>query len=229
MTAPVVTEQAYRYWTYWVLENGQWSFSQVAPAGTLPDDGAVQGWRFAVTTIAGSSTSAPRTDPTLAFDRACAEISAPAGNKRVAIVIDSGEAGIAPNGETPPTPRVACAVVDDDATGAQAVSSVADLRVENGLVCAIDRYPARECAITIAIQNPASSTSPDPQAQSQSMDVLSKTATQAPDASSPALSSLTATDPTSGSPIGVGLTALLLLAGLCVAWWLQRRRIRGTR
>lgn len=221
MTFPVVAEQAYRYWTYWVLENGQWAFSQVAPAGTLPEDGAVQGWRFAVTTVAGSSSAAPRTDPALAFERACADVQAIAGTKRVAVVIDPGEAGIAPNGETPPSPQAACAVVDLDATGAQALSSVANLRVDNGLVCGIDNYPARECAVTIAAVEATQATTNDPDP-----DVLATASAQA---------TLTATsiDPSvdagSGSPIGVALTAALLVVGLCAAWWLQRRRLKGTR
>jgi hypothetical protein len=229
MTAAVVTEQAYRYWTYWVVDQGQWSFSQVAPAGTLPPDGAVQGWRFAVTTLAGSSSSAPRTDPTAAFERACAGITAPVGSKRIAVVIDPGEVGSAPQGESPPPPRAACAVVDGDATGAKALSSIADLRVEDGLVCSIDGYPARECAITLeSSAGSTSALSPGPtgneNAPTQGLDVLSTTSTLAPTEPVPASGT-----PAPGSPVAVGLTAVLLLAGLCVAWWLQRRRLRGTR
>jgi MYXO-CTERM domain-containing protein len=224
MTAPVVAEQAYRYWTYWVLDAGQWSFSQVAPAGTLPQDGAVQGWRFAVTTIAGSSSSAPRTDPALAFERACAGTTAPVGSKRIAVVIDPGEVDSAPLGESAPPPRAACAVVDGDATGAKALSTIADLRVEDGLVCAIDGYPARECAITLDSDTASSSSTKNENAPAQSLDVLSTTSTLAPTEPVSVSGS-----PASGSPAAVGLTAVLLLAGLCLAWWLQRRRLRGTR
>ena len=224
MTAPVVTEQAYRYWTYWVLDSGQWSFSQVAPAGTLPEDGAVQGWRFAVTTIAGNSSSTPRTDPALAFERACAGITAPAGSKRVAIVIDSGEAALAPSAQVPPAPRAACAVVDADATGAQSLSSIANLRVEDGLVCAIDGYPSGECAVTLNSGDLLASTTTSQSSQQAPVDVLAASPTQTATAATNGDAQTAA-----GSPLAVGITAVLLLAGLCVAWWLQRRRLRGTR
>lgn len=216
MTASVVAEQAYRYWTFWIVDQGQWAFSQLGPASTLPPDGAVQGWRFAVTTSAGNSLASPRTDPASAFDRACGRVDAVAGAKRVAIVIDAGDRDTAPSGQSPPSPRAACAVVEVDATGAKALASVADLRIRDGLVCGIDNYPAHECAVTVPGVGSPPSTAREP-----SVDVL---------AAAPTASTAAASSPPGdiGSPVGAALTALLLVVGLAVAWWLQRRRLRGS-
>ncbi len=219
MSAPVLVEQAYRYWTYWVVENGQWQFSQVAPGGTLPADGAVQGWRFAVTTVAGSSSAAPRTDPALAFQRACSDVQARAGTKRVAIVIDTGAAADAPEGQQPPAARSACAVVEQDATGAQALMSIAEPRVEDGLVCAVDGYPVGECAITVNMTSTGS-------AAPQLMDVLVNSQTSA-GTTAPTTSTSAPAAETAGSPTGAIITAALLVVGLAIAWWLQRRRLRN--
>ena len=49
-------------------------------------------------------------------------------------------------GSKPPAARGACAVVATDATSVQALTEVgATTRIEAGLVCAIDSYPATGC------------------------------------------------------------------------------------
>ena len=46
-------ETAYRYWTYWQGNAGSWQFATQGSATSNPLDGAVEGWRFAITGAAG--------------------------------------------------------------------------------------------------------------------------------------------------------------------------------
>ena len=39
---------AYRYWGFYQLTGGTWAYAQKGPDQTVPKDGAVDGWRFAV-------------------------------------------------------------------------------------------------------------------------------------------------------------------------------------
>ena len=140
--APAYADTGYRYWGYfhWEAADG-WQFATTGPADYTPKDGSVEGWRFAVNV--GKSARPPRTDGD--FDAICAETPAQEGQKRVAVVIDYGLEEDAPKGEEPPAPRGECALVPTDATGAQVLQAVADVRIEEGLTCGIDGYPAREC------------------------------------------------------------------------------------
>lgn len=135
----------YRFWNFWVVESGQWVYSPLGPASTFPADGSVQGWVFAATD-ADSASVAPSMDPATVFDSACSGIPGDPGLKRVAFVIDSGSPDIAPDGEVPPTVTVLCAIGALDANGYELLNSVADLRTENGFVCAMNSYPAMECS-----------------------------------------------------------------------------------
>ncbi len=69
--------------------------------------------------------------------------------KRVALVIDSGPAGLAPDGETPPAPISTCIVIEPAASGYDVLRAAATVRTEDGLVCGIADYPARECATVL--------------------------------------------------------------------------------
>lgn len=135
----------YRFWNFWTVDSDAWVYSQLGPASTFPEDGSVQGWVFAATD-ADSPSIPPDIAPDEAFDRACAEIPASSGQKRVAIVLDSGTIDIAPTGQVPPTLEVVCAIGSVDASGYELLNSVAQLRTENGFVCAINGYPAMECS-----------------------------------------------------------------------------------
>mgnify|MGYP001807095404 CR=1 FL=1 len=162
---------AYRYWTYWQGGSGTWAFASAGPASTIPADGSVEGWRFAVTTSIGSASDAPAT--TASFEDICAGTPAQPDRKRVALVIDPGPQDIAPEGQQPPAATTVCIVAEPDATGYQVLRSAATVRTDGGLICAIDDYPAGECApvvdlpaVAAAAATPAStapaSASPDP-------------------------------------------------------------------
>ncbi|MEU3174526.1 MULTISPECIES: SCO2322 family protein [unclassified Streptomyces] len=134
----------YRYWSFWDLDGGTWTYATQGPSVARPADGDVQGFRFAVSEESGDSAQ-PR--GAADFAGICAQTPAKEGSKRVALVIDFGTAGDAPSGETPPANRTACARVAPDASTAEALASVAEpLRYDAGaLLCAIAGYPQRGC------------------------------------------------------------------------------------
>ena len=143
---------AYRYWGYYTWTEGAWTFATTGPDETSPADGAVEGWRFAVATE--SFPRVPRA--TGDFDAICAASEPAAGKKRVAVVLDSGLPDDAPDGSQPPPARGACALVDESASGAQVLAAVSTARIEGGLVCAIDDYPAQGCGQEVETEPPAS-------------------------------------------------------------------------
>lgn len=148
---------AYRYWGYYTWTEGAWTFATTGPDETSPADGAVEGWRFAVTTESGSPR-VPRA--TGDFDAICSASEPAAGKKRVAVVLDAGLPDDAPGGSQPPPARGACALVDESASGAQVLAAVATARIEGGLVCSIDGYPAQGCGQEVDAEPPASPDAP---------------------------------------------------------------------
>ncbi|MCX4677521.1 SCO2322 family protein [Streptomyces sp. NBC_01433] len=134
----------YRYWSFWEGNGKTWEYATQGPSLVRPDDGTVQGFRFSVSQDS-QDAARPRRAPD--FGAICAGTPAEDGTKRVALVIDSGTAADAPDGETPPAPRTACARVGPDASTAEALASVAKpLRYSgDALLCAISGYPASGC------------------------------------------------------------------------------------
>jgi len=139
-------EEGFRYWNYFHLSQGEWAFSQVGPAGFKElEDGDVEAYRFGATASSDANGISPRADlDEVSFDAICAGTEANDGEKRVGVVLDYGTQADA-TGETPPAPRGECAVVATDANGQQVLEEVADVRIEDGLTCAIDGYPAKGC------------------------------------------------------------------------------------
>ena len=133
----------YRYWNYSHLDQGRWEMSEVGADGYQPEDGAVEGYRYGTSTVARGIF--PRADlAEVTFAAVCGAGEAPAGDKRVAVVLDFGTAADA-EGATPPTARAECAVVDRAADGQQVLQAVADVRSGAVPTCAIDGYPAAVC------------------------------------------------------------------------------------
>ncbi|WNI32155.1 SCO2322 family protein [Streptomyces sp. ITFR-6] len=134
----------YRYWSFWEGSGSGWAYATQGPSMVRPDDGSVQGFRFAVSADSEDAAK-PRRSPD--FAKICADTPAKDGTKRVALVIDPGTAADAPQGETPPPPRTACAQVPKDASSAEALASVAKpLRYgSDALLCAISGYPVAGC------------------------------------------------------------------------------------
>ncbi|MEU6504893.1 SCO2322 family protein [Streptomyces sp. NPDC046942] len=184
----------YRYWSFWERTDGHWTYATQGPSIVRPDDGTVQGFRFAVS---ADSADASRPRGTADFATICASTPAKAGTKRVALVLDFGTPADAPSGETPPAGRTACARVPADATTADALAAVAPpLRYDtNALLCAIAGYPEKGCGEQVASdQKPSTG-----KARNGGSD----------------------SGPSLGLPIGAGVVALLAGAAL---WQARRRR-----
>ncbi|MFD7693285.1 SCO2322 family protein [Streptomyces sp. NPDC059374] len=154
----------YRYWSFWDRDGGSWSYASLGPSLSRPDDGDVQGFRFAVSE---DSKDATRPRGAAEFSVICARTPARDGKKRIALVLDFGTAADAPSGERPPARRTVCARVDPDATTADALAAVAGpLRYDsNALLCAIDGYPRKGCGEQVAQGAKPAATEPEDDAE----------------------------------------------------------------
>ncbi len=154
---PSANATSYRYWTYWVGGDGDWTFSSQG-ASRHPADGTVEGWRFAISQEAGSS-STPRV--TSSFDDICADTDAVAGKKRVGLVLDFGVKADAPPGATPPDGPIArCLVLPLSASGYDVLVAATSIRVEKGMVCGVAGYPKTGCGEPVANPKPTDTDSP---------------------------------------------------------------------
>lgn len=143
---------SYRFWSYWT-GGSEWTFSNQG-AARRPVDGAVEGWRFAIS-AASSSTVTPRHSPT--FASLCRNTPAEDGTKRVGLVVDFGIAEDAPSGESPPAMLTRCAVVPEDANGYEVLLTAVQLRTDSGLICGMNGYPATECGVPVTDPTPSPS------------------------------------------------------------------------
>ncbi|MFI0810154.1 SCO2322 family protein [Streptomyces echinatus] len=189
----------YRYWSFWERGGGHWTYATQGPSFVRPDDGAVEGFRFAVSE---DSADASRPRGTADFDTICAGTAAKSGTKRVAVVLDFGTPADAPSGETPPGRRTACARVASDATSADALAAVAKpLRYDtNALLCAIAGYPVKGCGEQVSAGGAAASAKRPKETGTDS-------------------------GPSLGLPLGASAVALLAAA----AAWQARRRSAARR
>lgn len=144
ITAAPAAADTYRYWSYWNAADGAWSMAMTGGADRILADGDVDGWRFGAFGL--ETTITPRTDadlvtlcPVLAAEEAAA------GEVRVAVVVDPGTASAAPEGETPGDVVVSCLTLPEGSNGNQALEAAMSVRFDNGLLCAIEGYPATEC------------------------------------------------------------------------------------
>ena len=148
---------SYRYWSYWTGAGGSWDFSAVGAGSRIPKDGDVEGWRFAASGVDGDDP--PRTPS--AFADICTGPASDSDSKRIALVVDPGESGDAPSGESPPGAWATCVEVSAEATGYDVLRAAAQVRTDRGLIGAINDYPARECAVAVetdATVSPAAET-----------------------------------------------------------------------
>lgn len=210
---------SYRYWGYYHgTGKGTWAFASTGPAAVKPADGAVEGWRFAISGDADARY--PRVTPN--FATVCAGTTAVAGKKRVAVYIDSGIAVEAPTGSTPPTPAAACAVVPTAATGAQVLAAVEKARASKGLVCGIGGYPSTGCGGEV--KKPPAVPSPEPKvafAVAGASPTPTPTPRATPDVTTPTASAAATTNAATGTQSGshtyvfvlVAVVAALVLGG----------------
>lgn len=149
------TAQIYRYWGYFHVEGGDYVTSEVGLADFVPEDGAVEALRYAAPADF-TRPNLPRADlAVVTFDAVCAEETAEAGEKRVAVLLDYGVEADSDGAEVP-DPTAACAVVPQDANALQTVSAVAETRTDDGgLLCAVGGYPASGCGGVVDAATPA--------------------------------------------------------------------------
>jgi hypothetical protein len=206
-------QEAFRFWGYYTWQDNTWAFAQTGPDQTKPADGSVEGWRFAVSG-AEASARGPRTAGDFATICGTAP-TPPAGQKRVAVLIDYGVAAEAPQGETPPDPRGACATVPVAASGAEVLQEVAPVRVQNALVCGVDGYPRTECGV------PYDGPLPDPTASEAPVQFqIAGQETVPPTAAG--------SEPDDGFPVGIVIAGILVIAVGGAALVVSRRRSSGT-
>ena len=137
----------YKYWNYFHVTDGAYVFAQTGPADYTPKDGAVEAYRYGLSSTAEGLQ--PRTDATTyTVEDICAGTEAAEGEKLVGVLIDYGTPADA-DGGTPPEPRAACAAVPTNANGQQVLDAVADVRLDKSLTCGIDGYPVKGCSVTV--------------------------------------------------------------------------------
>jgi hypothetical protein len=137
-SVPQAHADAVAFWGYWQAEKGTWAFATTGPAQAHPEDGAVEGWRFARSS--GNTGTPPRDKPDFAAICGAAG-AAPAGRKHVAVVIDYGDPADAPKGQVPPAAKRYCATVPQNATGSDVLAAAGRPQADkSGLICAIDAF-----------------------------------------------------------------------------------------
>ncbi|WP_405057679.1 SCO2322 family protein [Kribbella sp. NBC_01505] len=208
-TTQAYAEDGFRFWGYYQWSSSQWTFAQKGPDGVVPADGSVEGWRYAV---GGAKPRVPRAAGD--FAAICKDAPAEAGKKRVAVVIDPGTADDQPAGSTAGSPTGTCVVTDVKSNGAQVLSAVGPTRLEKGLTCGIEGYPASGCGEAIKdIKVPAT----DPTVQLQVKTPVGSSAVK------PSLE-----NDTGGSSTWVPLVIVVVLVGGLIAGGVLLVRRRRT-
>lgn len=179
LTVAPAQAASYRFWGFFQLTDATWGFAQKGSDQTVPADGTVEGWRFAVADA--NSSRMPRATPT--FEQICAATPPRAGSKRVGLVIDFGRPADSADNATPPAATAVCAVVPTKATSTDVLRQAGELRIEKGLVCAVAGYPASDCGGEVGQVSDAA------KAPDQPVELALPSASTAPTTSAPATES----------------------------------------
>lgn len=139
---PAAHAEEYSYWSLWETSNDQWAPAQTGAGGISLTDETVIGAKYVRTAEALSAADAPSQPAT--FAELCPEQApAPDGSINVAVVIDFGNAEIAPPGGTPPAGDVSCEVLPAGSNGSTALSAAATVTASSdGFITDIDDYPS---------------------------------------------------------------------------------------
>ncbi|MEV7420742.1 SCO2322 family protein [Streptomyces sp. NPDC089919] len=212
----------YRYWSFWQGggADNTWVYAGEGPSTARPVDGAVEGFRFAVS---ADSKDAHQPRRPADFQAVCGDTPAVPGKKRVALVIDFGVPADAPGSEQPPALRTACASVDPAASAAEALAAVAKpLRYDSAaMLCAISGYPKQGCGEQVTASEPKAEGTPAPQGSAAASAGTDAGATPGTDSAADS-----ASDSGSTSLGLVAGIALVLALGGAALWQVRRRRVR---
>jgi hypothetical protein len=206
---------AFRYWSYWQGASGEWVAAQTGPGDHTLVDRDVQGWRFTLTT--DTPTQGPDNAPD--FAALCPDLAAaavPAGQVRVAVVIDSGYLADAPQGQTPPADVVSCVTVAEGSTGNQALAAAATTSDQGGLICSVNGYPEGECGAPVSDEDAAAAAAAAAAEQPNPATIAA-----------PGESTTEAGDSESRSTIGFVVGGVLLALLLGAAWAIPAARRRS--
>ena len=147
LLAPAGTAHAasYRFWGYYQLTGTTWAFAQKGPAETTPKDGAVEGWRFAVSDESHSRASPgpPRLRRHLRQHRRQGRVQARGRGHRLRS--PGGRRGRRHS----PGAAGRLRRRRHQASGAEVLATVASVRVDKGLTCAVNGYPATGCGAEV--------------------------------------------------------------------------------
>ena len=154
--SPALAAEEYRYWSYWHVEAGSWALSDVGAGSHGAETGQVQGWRFIAGPVTPTSELAPRALPE--FSEVCTAKPTSTKVAQVAIVIDFGSPSDYVNGESPPKIIEQCVEVDLGSPSSFALAQIAEVREDNGFVCALNRLPAQGCADVVRTDTSSEST-----------------------------------------------------------------------
>lgn len=138
--SPAQAETGYRYWSFWLNNNG-WEMAQEGAGTLIPRDGDVQGWRFITTGSDTSTDFAPRSTET--FTDICGQFKAAPGKVRVALILDFGDLEDLQDNQ--------CVVINEGDSSLMALSSLYSVRDEGGMVCGINSLPATGCGEEVEI------------------------------------------------------------------------------
>ncbi len=204
---------AFRYWSYWQGATGTWVAAQTGPGDHTLVDSDVQGWRFTITT--DTPTQGPDNAPV--FADLCPDLAAaaaPSGQVRVAVVIDSGYAAEAPEGQIPPADVVSCVTVPEGSTGNQALAAASSITDNNGFICSINGYPEGECGSEVSDADAAAAATAGKDEQPNPAVVAAGTTADGTASS----------DSGSTSWVGFAVGALMLALLIGAAYWIPKRR-----
>ena len=195
----------------------RWAFATDGPASSVPADGSVEGWRFAVTTRPARPDDAPARLRT--STRSAAARRPQPDRKRVGARRRPGPGRVSlRRASAPRDDRHVRRRRPEDATGYEVLRSVTEVRTEDGLVCGVAGYPTGECAPVLD------------EAEAAALVARAEAAPAAvPVASSPTVSGMDdagrAAGDAGGSPLPTVL-AIAVLAGIAVVLALRYRRTR---
>lgn len=145
-------ETAWRYWSYWQLNNGTWEMAMTGAADVKVADGQVQGWRYITAGIEVTEEFAPRTAET--FETICADVAKQPGIARVAVVVDFGDSTDYSNPDDASsdlTSQTACVEINEGDPSSLLLGSNFEVREESGMVCAVNNLPSTGCGEEVEI------------------------------------------------------------------------------